>query len=182
MATDIIKNPVQGDTIIFKKTAKDTDGKLLEFQMLIEPTASGPPQHIHPEAEEQFEVLSGKVQAKIGNQKYHFEQGDSFTVPSGTAHAWWNEGNEQAKVQVRLTPATRMEDFLRTWYALAKDGKMNDNGLPSIWQLATTSKKYLDSVHLVKPPLIVQKILWNILSPVAQILGYKPDYPYPSEQ
>lgn len=178
MVTDKIKNPVQGDTIIFKKTAKDTDGKLLEFEMFIEPTASGPPQHIHPKAEEQFEVLSGEVQAKIGDKTYHFDQGDSFTVPPKIAHAWWNEGNEQAQVNVRLIPATRMEDFLRTWYALAKDGKMNDNGLPSIWQLAITSKKYLDSVHLARP-LFVQKILWGSLSPVAKILGYKPDYPYP---
>jgi len=181
MATNNIKNPVQGDAIIFKKTAADTDGELLEFEMVIEPAASGPPQHIHPRAEEQFEVLSGKVQAKISDKTYHFDQGGSFTVPPGIAHAWWNEGSEQARVRVKLIPATRMEDFFRTWYGLANDGKMNDNGLPSIWQLALTSKEYLDSVHLAKPPLFIQKILWGILSPIAKILGYKPDYPYPSE-
>jgi len=182
MATDKIENPTQGDTIIFKKTAEDTNGELLEFEMVIEPAANGPPQHIHPGAEEQFDVLSGKLQAKISNETYHFRQKDSFTVPPGVAHAWWNEGNEQARVRVRLKPATQMEDFFRTWYGLAKDGKMNDNGLPSIWQLAVTSKKYLDSVHLAKPSLFIQKILWGTLSPIAQILGYKPDYPYPSEK
>jgi quercetin dioxygenase-like cupin family protein len=182
MATNKIENPTQGDTIIFKETAKDTKGELLEFDMFIEPTASGPPQHVHPNAEEQFEVLSGKVQAKIRDKTYHFEQGDAFTVPSGIAHAWWGEGNEQAQVRVQLRPATQMEDFLRTWYGLAKDGKINDNGLPSIWQLAVTSKEYLNSVHLANPPLFLQKVLWGILSPIAKILGYKSNYPYPSEK
>lgn len=181
MATNKIENPTQGDTIIFKKTAEDTNGELLEFDMYIEPAASGPPQHIHPSAEEQFEVLSGKVQAEISDKTYHFDQGDSFSVPPGIAHAWWNEGDEQARVRVRLLPATRMEKFLRTWYGLAKDGKMNKNGLPSVWQLAVTSKEYLDSVHLANPPLLVQKILWGTLSPIAKILGYKPNYPYPSK-
>lgn len=176
-----IENPAQGDTIIFRRTAEDTGGELLEFDMLIEPVASGPPRHVHPNAEEYFEVLSGKVHAKIGDKTYHFDQGNSFTVSPGIAHAWWNEGNEQAKVKVRLRPATHMEEFLRTWYGLAKDGKMNDNGIPSIWQLAATSREYLDSVHLANPPLPVQKVLWGILSPIAKILGYQSDYPYPSE-
>lgn len=37
MATDKIDYPTQGDTIIFNKTAEDTDGKLLEVVMIIEP-------------------------------------------------------------------------------------------------------------------------------------------------
>lgn len=175
-----IENPRQGDTIIFRRTAEDTDGKLLEFDMFIEPVAAGPPQHVHPEAEEKFEIISGRVQAKISDKTYHFNQGDSFSVPAGVAHSWWNEGNEPAQVRVLLRPATRMEEFLRTWYALAKDGKMNDKGLPSLWQLAVTTREYIDSVHLANPPLLVQKILFGILSPIAKILGYKPDYPYPS--
>lgn len=70
MTTNKIENPTQGDTIIFKKTAEDTDGELLEFEMFIDPAASGPPQHVHPKAEEQFEVLSGKMQALIRDKKH----------------------------------------------------------------------------------------------------------------
>lgn len=175
----IIENPAQGDRIEFRKTAADTDGELLEFDMFIDPVASGPPQHVHPEAEEQFRVLSGKVQARIRDEEYRFAEGDTFTVPPGTPHAWWNDGESEARVRVRLQPATRMKSFLETWYGLAKDGKMNDKGLPAVWQLAVTSQAYFDTVHLAKPPLFFQKIIFGALSPIAKILGYKPDYPYP---
>ena len=181
MDIDKIENPVQGDTIIFRRTAEETDGDFLEFDMQLEPSAGGPPQHVHPKAEERFEVLAGKVQAEIANKTDHFAEEDTFVVPSGVAHRWWNEGKEKAKVRVRLEPATRMGEFLRTWYALAQDGKMNENGLPSIWQLAVTSAEYLDSVHLAQPPLIVQKIMWGTLAPIARLMGYKADYPYPYE-
>lgn len=176
-----IENPVQGDRIIFKKTAEETGGELLEFDMFIDPVASGPPQHVHPNAVEQFRVLSGNVKARIGDEEYQFKEGDTFTVPEDTPHAWWNEGDEEAQVRVRLQPATRMKEFLETWYGLAKDGKMNEKGLPSIWQLAITTQAYFDSVHLAKPPLIIQKIIFGTLSPISKLMGYSKDYPYPSE-
>jgi hypothetical protein len=45
---EFIENPAIGDRIVFRKTAQETKGELLEFEMFVQPSAAGPPLHIHP--------------------------------------------------------------------------------------------------------------------------------------
>lgn len=179
IAEKVIENPIQGDRVVFRKTAKDTNGELLEFDLFIEPGATGPPEHVHLESEEQFIVLAGKVEALMDGKKYSFNEGEQFIIPAGTPHSWWNSGQTEAQVRIQFSPASRMEEFLETIYGLAKDGKTNAEGVPGIWQLSVTAPEYFNVTHITKPPLIIQKFIFGILGPIARLRGYKSDYPYP---
>lgn len=52
------------------------------------------------------------------------------------AHAWWNPSDEPARVLVEFRPALRTETFFRQFFGLARDGKVNSQGLPGPLQLA----------------------------------------------
>jgi hypothetical protein len=59
---------------------------------------------------------------------------------------------------------------------IAADGKLNKKGMPPILQVALMAKKFSAEFRLVKPPYVVQKILFGMLSPFARILGYRAIY------
>jgi len=62
-----IYNPVQGDWIEFRQTARDTGGALLSGEMVVAPSG-GNGLHIYPLQEEHFEVLSGSLGVQIGDE------------------------------------------------------------------------------------------------------------------
>jgi hypothetical protein len=70
-AGEQLYDPVQGDSIEFRETARDTGGALLSGVW----TAVGaPPMHVHPLQEERFEVLSGTVGIQIEDEHLRREE------------------------------------------------------------------------------------------------------------
>src|SRR3981081_3252677 len=55
----IIENPVSGERITFRKTAADTGGELLEFDIELTPDGHVPGMHVHPAQEGRFGIVSG---------------------------------------------------------------------------------------------------------------------------
>lgn len=176
---DVIESPAFGDRIVFRRTRAETSGNLLEFDLFAQPSAAGPPPHIHPSSEEHFEVVKGRLQAEVDGTEMSVGEGEEFTVPAGVAHTWWNAGEEEAQVRVRLVPEAGMESFLETIYGLGQDGKTNEKGIPNLLQLAVTASAYFETNHLASPPLAVQKAVFGLLAPLGRLLGYQADYPYP---
>lgn len=175
----VIENPVIGDRIVFRRTAAESGGELLELDLFAKPGAKGPPEHVHPNQEERFTVIAGSLRAVIRGRERQFTAGEAFVVPAGTPHTWWNDGEEEAQVRVEFRPASRMESFLETIYGLAKDGKTNREGLPNTIQLAVFAREYFDVNHLARPPLPVQRIVFTVLGSLGHLLGYRANYPYP---
>jgi quercetin dioxygenase-like cupin family protein len=174
-----IENPVIGDRVVFLRTTAETAGEALEFDLYATAGANGPPPHVHPQATERFEVIRGRLRARVAGVEHVLAPGDSLIVPPGTLHTWWNSGDEEVQVRVLLTPAGRMEAFLETIYGLALTGRTNQAGIPSFLQLAVFAPAYWDTNHVVNPPLFVQRIVFSIVGPIARLLGYQPDVPYP---
>lgn len=173
-----IYNPVQGDWIVFRETARDTSGELFSAELVVSPKAAGPPAHVHPLQEERFEVLSGTIRARLGNQERSLQEGERLTVAPSMPHTWWNDGEEIARVSGELRPALNTEIFFETLYGLARDGKTDENGVPNLLQLAVMlSGLNKGELYLAKPPMPVQKALFALLSPVGKLLGYKDHYP-----
>jgi quercetin dioxygenase-like cupin family protein len=175
----MIENPVIGDRVVFRQTTVETAGALLEFDMFVRPGAAGPPEHVHPHSEERFEVLRGTLRARVAGVERTVSAGEALTVSAGTLHTWWNVGAEEVAVRVQLTPAGRMEMFLETIYALAAAGRTNRKGVPHFLQLAVFAPAYFDTNHIVRPPMAIQRVVFGVVAPLARLLGYRPDYPYP---
>ena len=135
-AGEEIYNPVQGDWIEFRQTARDTGGTLLSWELGVAPRG-GNRLHVHPLQEEHFEVLSGTLGVQIGDEHRILGEGEEATVPPGTPHRWYNEDDqEKVRVLLELRPALNAEIFFETLYGLATDGNTDENGVANLLQTA----------------------------------------------
>jgi hypothetical protein len=76
-------------------------------------------------------------------------------------------------------PALKIDRSFETYFALARDGKLNEEGSPSFWQLAVLVPHFGDEIRMPAPPWQVQKAIFGLLAPIGRMLGYQPEYPYP---
>jgi quercetin dioxygenase-like cupin family protein len=177
-AGEQLYDPVQGDSIEFRQTARDTGGALLSGEFVV-PPRGGSPLHVHPLQGEHFEVLSGTVGIQIEDEHRSLGQGEQATVPPGTPHRWYSEDDQQkARFLFELRPALNTEILFETLYGLATDGNTDRNGLPNPLQMAVIlNGLHKDEIYLATPPIAVQKALFALLSPVGKLVGYRDHYP-----
>lgn len=64
-AGDELVNPVTGLRTVFRKTAQDTGGELLQVDWIGDPGWTTGPDHVHPLQEERFEVICGKLGLRV---------------------------------------------------------------------------------------------------------------------
>ena len=178
---NVIENPATGERISFLRTGEDTNGELLEFDIVVSPGGFVTAEHIHPSQYEHFIVQDGKLLLKHkGKEKIHHAGGEA-TIEPGTRHVWWNDGDSDLRVRVDFRPADQFSHFLTSLFALVQDGKTNKRGMPNLLQLSVMMQKYGHVIYPSRPPRAVQNVLFFILAPVARLLGYKPDHPYPQD-
>jgi quercetin dioxygenase-like cupin family protein len=169
-------NPKTKQDIRFLQTSKDTDGKLLEMEASFNPHSKEPVPHYHPYQEEDFTVLFGELTVRIDGQVKVFKKGEMLHIPKNKVHSMWNNSDGKTVVNWKVQPAMNTENLFETANGLAMDGKTNDEGMPNLFQLALMANKYADVFRLSKPPYVIQKTLFILLSPLAYLVGYRPTY------
>jgi quercetin dioxygenase-like cupin family protein len=173
---DSIENPVTGERLVFRKTSRETGGQAVVIETFVQPNGFVAAAHVHPSQDEQFEVLSGSVGFKIGGEKLVAGPGQRLTVPAGTAHKFWNAGDDEAHFVCEIRPALQFEQLIETMFSLAADGKTNRKGMPNPLRLAVIANEHFDTVRLPFPPAFVQRIGLAVGAPLGRLVGYEATY------
>jgi quercetin dioxygenase-like cupin family protein len=173
----MLQHPVTGERVLWRKVARDTDGDFLELDLFAEPGGFVAAGHVHPNQEECFKVLKGRLQLCIDGQDRTLGPGDVAVVPPGRAHKWWNVGDEEVHILGQFRPALRTEVFFETFFGLAQEGKSNRKGLPNLLQLAVLLREYRSEVRLASPPAAAQTALFIPLAALGRLTGYRGWYP-----
>lgn len=177
---DVIENPVTGERIIFRKTAGETNGELLQFDYFLKPKTRGSAslRHRHPKLEEQFDVAAGTMRYILGDTTEKSQAaGGNVVVPKDSPHALWNEEDSELRVSTELRPAMSIERFFETMYGLAKDGKTNKSGIPGLLQTAVIFQGFKDEVGAGTPATKLFAALAVVLAPIGRLRGYRAWYP-----
>jgi quercetin dioxygenase-like cupin family protein len=175
-AGQTISNPVSGERITFLQTARDTDGELLEFELELTPDGSVPGAHVHPEQEERFHVLSGRMKFRRGLRRIVAEAGETVVVPAGTVHKFENAGDDVARCRVEVVPALDMEHLLETTVELALEGNVMRSGMPKPLHLALFVARFRREVKAPFPPAWVVRILMAPLAALGRSRGHAERY------
>jgi quercetin dioxygenase-like cupin family protein len=173
---DTIVNPVTGERILFRKTARETGGEAVILECFVQPTGFVAAAHVHPGQEERFEILRGAVGFRVGREERVAGPGERLTVPAGTAHSFWNAGDEEAHFVCEVRPALQFEQLLETMFALAADGRTNRKGMPNPLRLAVIARAHFDTVQLPFPPAWMQRFGLALGAPLGRLLGYRSTY------
>ena len=174
---DVIENPITGERITFLETAEDTDGALLRAVFSLKPGGFLPGGvHTHPYQEERFEVTSGSLGVRVGRRKCILKPGQAVVVPPGVIHSWWNAGSDQMEGVVEFRPALDMEGVFESSFALARDGKSGENGIPHPLQVLALLDEYADELGVPGLPHRLQRVVVRLLAPLARKRGYQGQY------
>ena len=171
-----IENPVTGERLVFRRTAADTNGELVVVETFVQPHGFVAAGHVHPSQEERFEVLRGTVGFRMGRDEIVAGPGQRITVPAGTAHRFWNAGDDEAHFVCEIRPALQFEQLIETMFGLASDGKTNRKGMPNPLRLAVIADAHFDTVRLPFPPAFLQRFGLALGAPVGRLLGYEATY------
>ncbi|MDP9232586.1 MAG: cupin domain-containing protein [Actinomycetota bacterium] len=173
---DAIENPITGERVAFLATSADTDGEAVVIETVVQPHGFVAASHVHPAQSERFVVEAGTLGLKVGRKKVTLAAGEAAMVEAGTAHRFWNAGDEPVRFVCEVRPALRFEQLLETMFALAADGKTNRKGMPNPLRLAVIARAYFDVVRLPFPPAVVQRAGLALGAPTGKLLGYRPTY------
>jgi mannose-6-phosphate isomerase-like protein (cupin superfamily) len=178
-AGDVIENPITTDRIIFRKTRRDINGELLQFDNYHKPGGIGPNPHFHPLQEEAFEVVEGTFGITRNGQEQFLNSGEATIVPKGTVHYWRNAGRDELHIITEFRPALHFQEIIETVAALARAGKSDKAGNPDILQMAATLSYYPGELYLDgNPAVVVQRLLARTLGPaLRRFFGYPVCYP-----
>ncbi|WP_129714810.1 cupin domain-containing protein [Pedobacter sp. SYP-B3415] len=126
-----IYNPALKETIIFRKTAKDTNGEYSELEISLEP-GGGNPMHYHKSYTELFTAIDGQLGLELkSGRKVLLEPGESYLVKRGESHRFFNQSNQQITFTNKVVPGSPgLENTLRILCGLAQDGKYSKRDIP----------------------------------------------------
>jgi quercetin dioxygenase-like cupin family protein len=171
---DRLENPVTGETLIFHRTSRDTNGESLLVETIVRPDGFVGAAHVHPNQTERFEMIEGLLRLRIGEQELLAAPGDVATVAPGTPHRFSNAGDRDVRCLCEVRPALLFESLIETMFSLAATGKTNRKGLPNPLRLAVIAKAHFNTVRLPFPPAWAQKAALTVGAPLGRLLRYEP--------
>jgi quercetin dioxygenase-like cupin family protein len=175
-AGQTIHNPVSGEQIHFLRTAADTDGELLEFELELSPDGHVPGAHVHPSQSETFHVLEGTMRFRLGLRTIVARAGETVVVPAGRVHRFANGADSLARARVEVVPALDMERLLETTTELALEGNVTRTGMPRPLHLALFVRRFEREVRAPFPPAAVVRLLLAPLAALARRRGHDERY------
>lgn len=173
---DTIVNVRTGQRMTFLKTWLETNGTQLQIECESPISNTREHLHIHPYQENKFQILSGELTFLIDGKIMKIKKGEEVSIPKNIAHEFWNDGNENALYIQEFFPALKIDQLFETFFALARDGKLNKKGKPNIFQASLIMLHFQNELRLAKPKWLLQKMVFSILAPIGKLLGYLPTY------
>jgi mannose-6-phosphate isomerase-like protein (cupin superfamily) len=171
-AGDVIWNPLSGEKAMIVESAAESGGARIVADLAVEAGGFVPGgEHVHDHLAEHVEVRAGRVTFAFDGEERTLAAGEQFTVVPGTWHRWWNAGQEEVKVRVRVEPAMRFEEAILVVWGLCADGHTNADGRPSPLFGALLATRYRPEVRFRQPPDAVQRLLFPPLAVLARLRG-----------
>jgi len=173
----VSSNPATGERAVLLTDPREHPERVLVTHLFVSPGGRVAAPHSHPTLTERFLVLEGQVGFLIDGKEMVLSAGESATVAPETVHDWWQVGDEEAQVLVEVDPGDRFLEMVSTIFGLARDGKVDDEGLPDPLQLAVIGHEYGEVVRFTTPPPLVQKLMIPPMAALGRALGRRPTYP-----
>jgi quercetin dioxygenase-like cupin family protein/uncharacterized protein YndB with AHSA1/START domain len=154
---DELDIPALDFRVVFRKTAGETNGELLEYEVIGRPRGFTSQEHLHPAQVERHEVVSGALTVVLDGRERTLEPGESVLIPASTPHRHFAGGSGPGHVRVELRPALATETFLERLAELSQAGDIDAKGFPRPVAGARLMRDFPREGRPTRPPLPVQR-------------------------
>jgi uncharacterized protein YndB with AHSA1/START domain/mannose-6-phosphate isomerase-like protein (cupin superfamily) len=155
----VLEMPTLGVRVEMRRTAAETQGELVEFDVVGRARGFLAQAHVHAGQSERHEVIDGAMKLVVGRRTMLLRPGEAAEVPPGARHRQLPAGDGPGRVRVQLRPAGRAEEFLARLAALDAAGSFTRSGYPRPLAAAGLVVDFADVGHAAFPPSAVQRAL-----------------------
>jgi mannose-6-phosphate isomerase-like protein (cupin superfamily) len=110
----------------------DTDEQFSLIEHTIPPRTLAAPTHVHEREDEFSYVLAGRVGVQVGDEVAEVGPGELVVKPRGVPHAFWNAGDEEARLLELISPPAFAGYFVDMVPVLSGDGPPDPERLRAI--------------------------------------------------
>jgi hypothetical protein len=109
----------------------------------------------------------------VSGQEQVIGPGECAVVPRGKPHFFANVGGGPAEITIEFTPAQQHLRFFANFASIAakRTHWFSERGDPHFLLIALILHTYRNHLYLAGPPLLLQKILFAVLAPLARLKG-----------
>lgn len=116
----------------FLVRSEQTDGRFALLEHTVPPRALAAPTHEHEREDEYSFVLRGRVGAHVGDDEVEVGPGELLAKPRGIPHAFWNPGDEEARLLELISPGGFEQYFVEMAPLLAGGGPPDPEAVAEI--------------------------------------------------
>jgi len=180
------ENPGAGQRSRIVTLPSETGGQRFVLEYINRPFGGehAVPAHMHTGYTETFEILRGRARYRLGSETNTAEAGDRILMPPMVPHVHpWSDSAEE--LHVRQTADADPADLRGlnaslqaavTIQGLAKAGRVNAKGMPSVLQLAVLVDTTMPATYLDGLPIPLQRVVFGSLGWLGRVAGYKTAY------
>ena len=181
----ILENAVTGVRVVFVETPQDSGGLQVVHEFTYPPSTGREYPHVHRLSSDWFEILEGQASYQLDGKTGQVKAGDTLDFPPGITHLHpWNNGSEVLKLRQTVRFPTphmveleKIDGIVETFFGLAKDGKVNKDGVPGFLQVMVSFGDLLPELAMPGIPMLIQRVMMGTLTGVGRLMGIKPRYP-----
>ena len=162
----IIENTT-GEKLRFLRITIKDGVEYLEVENEVQPNA-GPPMHVHYKQDESLTVVSGKIgYQEMGDEKKYAGPGETVLFKAGTAHKFWNAGNEVLLCTGYVSPPENLIYFLSQIFKSSSE----NSGRPGMYDAAFLLNRYKSEFGMLEIPAFVQKTIFPVVLFFGKLIG-----------
>lgn len=163
----VLENRHTGERLALRRVKRNGD-VWLELKGSLPPHREGPPLHVHFVEEEEGHVVSGTLSAVVDGEIVRVHAGGDARFPSGSAHRWWNDGDETLVFEGYSGPVVDLDRYLQAVFDVLNAGRP---GRPSLFYMAHVARRHRRTQAVLIGPRIVQAILFPAVVAIGTLLG-----------
>jgi mannose-6-phosphate isomerase-like protein (cupin superfamily) len=160
----------------FRQTVLKQENGHVFCSLIIEPFADGPLKHIHTGFDEYFQISNGELTVWVDGKIKKLYPGETLHVPKGTPHKPYNETADTIHMKSSIAFPEKFAFYLSQVYGIMDNTPAFGKSPKTALQMAMISTAGFDSYVAEGPPVVVQKLMAFLITPLARLLGYKSYY------
>lgn len=162
-----LHNRHTGETLRIRRPIQDGQ-PYLELHGTLGPRQEGPPLHVHHAEAEEGVIHSGQLSATVDGRSMTVRAGETAVLPAGSAHRWWNAGDDELRFSGVVRPLVDLDVFLPAIFDVVNRSPVDR---PSLFYLAHLAWRHRSTQTVLFAPRWLQRVLLPVIVLVGTVLG-----------
>ena len=164
----VLENRHTGEHLEIQRVAGSNGQTWLALRGSLPPHRGGPPLHIHFHEHEEGEVRAGTLAAEVDGRRIEVATGGAASFAAGSAHRWWNGGEDVLVFHGFAKPAVDLDRYLQGVFDVLNSGAATR---PPLFYMAHVLWRHRRTQTILLMPRPIQAIVFPLIVLTGTILG-----------